>query len=69
MFTVLLSLLQSEGCTIQTAPDLKVNQQLLEVKGQSLQGIKHRDEVMCIKHTFEEELRKVIIFTVLDPYN
>ena len=46
-----------------------MNQQLLEIEGQSLHGLKHKDVVMCIKHAFEGELGKVIDFTVVDPYN
>ena len=60
---------QPEGCAGQTAPELKVDQQLLEIEGQTLHGLKHKDVVMAIKHAFEGELGKVIDFTILDPSN
>ena len=45
---------------------MSVNQQILEVNGQSLFGLKHREVVMAIKTGFDGPLNKVIEFVVLD---
>ena len=46
---------------------MAVNQQVLQVNGKSLYGLKHRDVVMEIKSAFDGPLNKIIEFVVLDP--
>ena len=43
-----------------------MNQQILEVNGNSLFGLKHREVVMAIKNAFDGPMDKVIKFVVLD---
>ena len=50
----------------QTGTGMKVGQQILQVNGTSLKGLKHRDTVMTIKNAFEGPLNKKIEFVVLD---
>ena len=45
---------------------MSVNQQILEVNGNSLFGLKHREVVMEIKNAFDGPLNKVVEFVVLD---
>ena len=45
---------------------MAVNQQILEVNGKSLFGLKHREVVMVIKEAFDGPLNKVIEFVILD---
>lgn len=46
---------------------IAVNQQLLEVNGRSLFGLKHREVVMEVKNAFDGPMNKTIEFVVLDP--
>ncbi len=62
----LFALIQPEGCAAQTGMGMAVNQQILEVNGKSLFGLKHREVVMEIKNSFDGPLNTVIEFVVLD---
>lgn len=64
---VALFSLQPEGCAAQTGMGMAVNQQILQVNGNSLFGLKHREVVMEIKNAFDGPMNKVIEFVVLDP--
>lgn len=59
--------MQPEGCAAQTGMGMSVNQQILEVNGKSLFGLKHREVVMEIKSAFDGPINKIIEFVVLDP--
>ena len=43
-----------------------MGQQILQVSGTSLFGLKHRDTVMAIKNAFEGPLNKTMEIVVLD---
>ncbi len=58
--------MQPEGCAAQTGMGMAVNQQILEVNGVSLFGLKHREVVMAIKNGFDGPLNKEIVFVVVD---
>jgi len=45
---------------------MAVDQQILDVGGTSLFGLKHRDVVMAIKAAFDGPIGKKIKFVVLD---
>ena len=49
-----------------TGMGMAVNQQILEVNGHSLFGLRHRDVVMVIKSAFDGPMNKNIDFVVLD---
>ena len=57
---------QPGGCAAQTGRGLSVGQQILQVSGTSLFGLKHRDTVMAIKNAFEGPLNKTMEIVVLD---
>ena len=58
--------MQPEGCAALTGMGMAVNQQVLQVNGNSLFGLRHREVVMQIKSGFDGPMNKVIEFVVLD---
>jgi hypothetical protein len=46
---------------------MSINQQVLQVNGNSLFGLRHREVVMLIKDAFDGPMNKIIEFVVLDP--
>ena len=42
-----------------------LGQQILEVDGSSLHGLRHREVVMAVKESFEGPLNKILTLTVL----
>ena len=60
-------IIQREGCAALTGMGMAVNQQVLQVNGKSLYGLKHIEVVKEVKSAFDGPMNKVIEFVVLDP--
>lgn len=57
---------QPGGCAALTGTGLQVGQQILQVSGTNLSGLKHKEVVMTIKSAFEGPLNKTLEFVVLE---
>ena len=49
-----------------TGQGLRVGQQILQVNGTSMKGLKHKEAVLCIKNAFSNA-EKTMNIIVLDP--
>lgn len=64
---VIIREISREGCAALTGMGMAVNQQVLQVNGKSLYGLKHIEVVKEVKSAFDGPMNKVIEFVVLDP--